>query len=585
MKQQNWRDFLRMKSFVRPYAWQLGLMILIGLTGSALGLAQPYLSKYLVDNALMRRDPHALVISAVLMFSATIAGSILNYISGYGYMRISSSMLLDMRMKVYGRLHLLSPRFYGRSRLGDLVSRLNGDVAEVQRISGDFFLSTITNVLFIACSVVMMILFSWKLFIVGVILIPLSVALFRVFQIKMNVQARELRERSADIGTLFVETLLGIRLVACFNSSQYELGRFQKRNDSFVSSLLRFQSTAMLGRSVPGSVISAATIAVFVYGGQQIIAGQLSIGTLVAFMAYHSLLLSPVQSLIGLSASLTSAKVSLARVLELLDAPIEVTEDPNAVALSKVRHGIAFRNVALLHDGRPVLDNISFDIPSGAFSVIVGPSGGGKSTIADLMVRLLDADSGAVMIDSINIKNLRLGDLRRTIVLIEQSPYLFHGTLFENIAYAKPEMSHEAAEEAAHTAGLAELLQRLPQGLDTVVGERGLTLSAGERQRVAIARAFLSNPDVVILDEPSDALDAEREMELIENLRWKFLGKTLIAITHKPALAAAADHVLYIKDGRVVESDERSECKRDAERKRDSAQPQEMPQPSRAVPA
>jgi len=250
-----------------------------------------------------------------------------------------------------------------------------------------------------------------------------------------------------------------------------------------------------------------------------------------------------------------------------------VTEDPNAVALSKVRHGIAFRNVALLHDGRPVLDNISFDIPSGAFSVIVGPSGGGKSTIADLMVRLLDADSGAVMIDSINIKHLRLGDLRRTIVLIEQSPYLFHGTLFENIAYAKPEMSHEAAEEAAHTAGLAGLLQRLPQGLDTVVGERGLTLSAGERQRVAIARAFLSNPDVVILDEPSAALDAEREMELIENLRWKFVGKTLIAITHKPALAAAADHVLYIKDGRVVESHERSECKPD------------RAQPSREVPA
>jgi ATP-binding cassette subfamily B protein len=585
MKQHNWRDFLRMKSFLRPYAWQLGFMILIGLTGSALGLAQPYLSKYLVDNALLRRDPHALVISAVLMFSATIVGFVLNYISGYGYMRISSSMLLDMRMKVYGHLHLLSPRFYGRSRLGDLVSRLNGDVAEVQRISGDFFLTTITNVFFIAGSLVLMIWWSWKLFVVGVILIPFSVALFRVFQIRMNVQARELRERSADIGTLFVETLLGVRLVACFNSSQYELDRFQKRNDSFVSSLLRFQKTAMLGRSVPGSVISAATIAVFVYGGQQIIAGQLTMGTLVAFMAYHSLLLSPVQSLIGLSASLTSAKVSLARVLELLDTPIEVTEDPNPVSLSKVHHGIAFRNVTLLHDGRPVLDNISFDIPSGAFSVIVGPSGGGKSTIADLMVRLLDADSGAVMIDSIDVKNLRIRDLRRTIVLIDQSPYLFHGTLFENIAYARPEVSHEAAEEAAHAAGLAEVLRGLPQGLDTVVGERGLTLSAGERQRVAIARAFLSNPDVLILDEPSAALDPEREKELIENLRWKFSGKTLIAITHKPALAAAADHVLYIKDGRVAECDERSECKPDAKRKRGSEQPETTAQPVSAVPA
>ena len=551
MKQQDWRGFLHMKPFVLPYAWQLGLMILIGLAGSALGLAQPYLSKYLVDNALMRRDLHALLVAAVLMFGATIAGFLLNYVSGYGYMRISSSMLLDMRMKVYGHLHALSPRFYGRSRLGDLVSRLNGDVAEVQRISGDFFLTTVTNLLFIAGSLVMMILFSWKLLVVGVILIPFSVALFRFFQIRMNVMARELRERSADIGTLFVETLLGVRLVACFNASQYELGRFQKRNDSFVSTLMRFQSTSMLGRSVPGSLISAATIGVFVYGGQQIIAGQLSIGTLVAFMAYHSLLLSPVQSLIGLSASITSAKVSLARVLELLDTPIEVTEHPNAVAVSSVHQSIAFRNVTLLHDGRTVLDDVSFEITSGAFSVIVGPSGGGKSTIADLMVRLLDPDSGVVMIDGVDVRMLRLRDLRRTVVLIDQSPYLFHGTLFENIAYARPSVGRGVAEEAAQQAGLTDLLQRLPHGLDTVVGERGLTLSAGERQRVAIARAFLSNPEVLILDEPSAALDSERETELVDTLRWKFHGRTVIAITHKPALASVADNVLYIKDGKL----------------------------------
>jgi ATP-binding cassette subfamily B protein len=553
MKQENWRDFLRMKPFLRPYAWQLGLMILIGLTGTAVGLAQPYLSKYLVDNALMRRDPHALVISAVLMFAATVMGFVLNYISGYGYMRLSSSMLLDMRIKVYAHMHALSPRFYSRSRLGDLVSRLNGDVAEVQRISGDFFLSTVTNVLFIAGSLVMMILLSWKLFLAGIILIPFSIALFRLFQIRMNVLARELRERSADIGTLFVETLLGIRLVACLNASRHELDRFQKRNAAFVSTLMRFQSISMLGRGIPGSLISAATIAVFIYGGQQIIAGQLSIGTLVAFMAYHSLLLSPVQSLIGLSAAITSAKVSLARVLELLDTPIEVTERANAASICSVHRSISFKNVTLRHDGRTVLDDVSFDIPAGAFSVIVGASGGGKSTIADLIVRLLDADSGVVMIDGVDVKHLRLRDLRKTLFLVDQSPYLFHGTLFENIAYAKPDVSRAAAEEAAHAAGLAELLERLPEGLDTVVGERGLTLSAGERQRVAIARAFLSNPDVLILDEPSAALDLEREQELIDNLRWKFSGRTLIAITHKPALAATADHVLHIKDGRIAE--------------------------------
>src|SRR5262249_537219 len=313
---------------------------------------------------------------------------------------------------------------------------LNGDVAEVQRISGDFFLNTITNILFIAGSLGMMVWFSWKLFVVGIVLVPFSIALFRFFQIRMNVLARELRERSADIGTLFVETLLGARLVACFNSSDYELERFRKRNGAFVSTLMRFQSTSMLGRSVPGTLFTAATIAVFVYGGLQIIAGQMTIGTVWAFMALHGRLMSPVQSLLGLSASLSSARVSLARVLELLDTPVEVKEQPDAGALSSVNRSIEFRNVTLLHDGRKVLDDVSFEIRSGALSVILGPRGGGQSTIADLMVRLHDPDSGNVMIDGIDIKTLRVRDLRSTVVLIEQSPYLFHGTLLENIAYA-----------------------------------------------------------------------------------------------------------------------------------------------------
>ena len=549
----SWRDFLRLEGFVRPYAGQLTVIVLLGLVGSLMGLAQPYLSKYLVDNALVHRDMRALVVCAGLMFAATIAGFAMSYVSGYGYTRLSSSMLLDMRLTVYSHLHALSPRFYAHARLGDLVSRLNGDVAEVQRISADFFLSMLSNLLFIAGSLVMMIWLSWKLFVVGIVLIPLCVFFFRLFQIRLNIVARELRERSADIGTLFVETLLGVRLVVCLDKAGYELERFKARNRAFVSTLLRFQSTAMLGRTIPGALITAATTAVFVVGGQQIIAGQMTIGTLVAFMAYHGRLLSPFQNLLGLSASLSQARVSLGRVLELLDTPIEVVEQPNPVPVSSVRRSIAFNHVTLRHDGRAVLDDVSFQIPAGAFSVIVGPSGGGKSTIADLMVRLIDADSGAVLIDDVDVRTMRLRDLRRTVVLIDQSPYMFHGTLFENIAYGRPDVARVRVEEAAESAGLGDFLRGLPDGLDAVAGERGLTLSAGERHRVAIARAFLCDPEVLILDEPSAALDPARERELVDTLRRKFFGKTLVAITHKPLLASLADHVLCINDGRVVE--------------------------------
>jgi ATP-binding cassette subfamily B protein len=529
-------------------------MVLLSLFGGALGLAQPYLSKYLVDGALLRRDMHALLIASALMFGATVFGSVLTYISGVGYTRLSAGMLFDMRLAVYAHLHALSPRFYAKARLGDLVSRLNGDVAELQRISADTFLTTLTNALFIAGSLTMMLLLSWKLFLFGIALIPISILFFRFYQTRITQLTRELRERSADLGTLFVETLLGMRLVACFNASCFELQRFRQRNDAFISVLMRFQRTSLLGRTLPGTVLTAATIAVFVYGGRQIILGTMTIGTLVAFMAYHARLLSPVQNLLGLSSSITSARVSLARVLELLDTKPEVLDPPNPAPIPVLRHKIVLKDVNVFHDSRRVLEDVSIEIPVGSFSAIVGPSGGGKSTIADLLVRLLDPDSGTVTLDGVDVRDLRLADLRSQIVLIEQNAHLFHTTLFDNIAYARPQSSRAEVEAAAQAAALTDLVNRLPEGLNTVVGERGLTLSAGERQRVALARAFLLSPQVVILDEPSAALDIEREQDLLFSLQRFFQGKTLIVITHKAALSSAAEHVFQLAYGRILES-------------------------------
>ena len=351
-----------------------------------------------------------------------------------------------------------------------------------------------------------------------------------------------------------METLIGVRLLACFNAGEHEIRRFRQRNTSFVSCLMQFQTVNLLGRTVPGTIFTAATIGVFLYGGEQIILGRMTMGTLVAFMAYHARLMSPVQNLLGLSSALSTARVSLGRVLELLDTPAEVKETPNPVPLPAIRKGIRLHNVTLRHDGRAVLDDVSLDLPAGVFSVIVGPSGGGKSSIADLLVRLLDPDSGSVTIDQVDVRNFRLHDLREAVVLIDQSPHILHATLFENIAYAREGIARHAVEEAAHSAGLSGLLEKLPDGLDTVVGERGLTLSAGERQRIAIARAFLADPQVVILDEPSAALDHDCELELTDALLRKFRGKTLIVITHKPMLALAADRVLRLEYGHIVEA-------------------------------
>ena len=548
------REFTRLAAYIKPYRWRLVITILISLAGTLMGLVQPYLSKYLVDGALLRKDRHALLLASILMLASTVLSFVMNYWSAFHYMRLSAAMLFDMRLAVYRHVLTLSPRFFAKARLGDLVSRLNGDVAEVQRISADLLLSVLSNSLFLIGSLCLMLWLSWRLFIVGVLLVPVAAVLFQFCQVRIAALALQLRERSADIGTAFVETLLANRLVACLFSHEFELERFRTRNDAFIATLLRFQRLSICGRSLPGFLLSAATVAVFLYGGREIIAGRITIGTLVAFMAYQARLMSPVQSFMGLSTAVTSARVSLRRVLELLDTPPEIIDCSRPRDLRAVHATIRFDEVTLCHEGRTVLDKASFDIQAGSLTVLMGESGGGKSTVADLLIRLLDPDSGSVSIDGIDLRSFRLAHLRRTVVLIDQTPALLHGTLFDNIAYANPRATADSVSMAAKSAGLAPLLEKLPESLNTLVGERGSTLSAGERQRVAIARSFLADPDVLILDEPTAALDRATARELLRNIRRTFHNKTVIVITHKLLEDLNIDHLLLMEAGKVTEA-------------------------------
>src|SRR5712671_3169394 len=546
-------EFRRAVAYVVPYWRRLALVVALSGVSTALSLALPYLSKTLIDTALVGRNLAALYRTVALFALASVAGFALTAITGLRYTRVSADVLFDMRLALYRHLQRLSPRFYARTPLGDILARVNNDVGEVQRVAAESLLAWVGNVLFLAGSVIAMFWLDVRLALVAFAMVPVSVwALSRV-RATLAERVRSVREAGAAIGSFLIETLQAVRLVVTSNAQAREVDAFRRRNTAFVDALMSMQLWSYLSGSVPGLLLSLGYGAVFIYGGHRVIAGSLTLGTFVAFMAYQMRLLQPVQALMGLYASLATVQVSLARVHELLDAAPDVVERASPEPLPHVEGAIAFDAVSVDRGRGQVLRSVSFRVAAGERLALVGPSGSGKSTIADLLMRLLDPDSGTVTIDGRDLRDVALEDLRRHVVLVDQEPFVFHTTVADNIRYARPGASDGDVRDAASAAGLDELLSRLPDGFTTVVGERGAALSAGERQRIAIARALLVNPSVLVLDEPTAALDPATERQVTDGLDRIMQGRTTLLITHRMALAATADRVLVVSDGGVVE--------------------------------
>jgi ATP-binding cassette, subfamily B, bacterial len=385
-----------------------------------------------------------------------------------------------------------------------------------------------------------------RVFLLSVVVLPVSLLALHYYQARLSAQVKAVRERSADIGSFLLETLLGVRVVITANAEAREIARFKNHNQSFLDALLKMQLTSFLSGAVPGTVITLCTSALFLYGGKLVIDGRLTTGSLVALMAYHARLLAPIQNLMGLYTNLVSGGVALQRVWELFDTKVTVLEKPGAKALTAVQGDLVCENVSFRHGEKVVFENLSFRVPAGTICAVVGPSGAGKSTLADLLVRFYDPAGGALRLDGEDLRDLRLSDLRQAVTLLDQMPYLFNATVRENIAYGRPGATDEEIMEAARMAEIHNRIEALPGGYGTVLAERGQTLSTGERQRVALARALLANPRVLILDEPTSALDEANETAIAQTLVSALRGRTAVVITHRPSLARIADQTLVL---------------------------------------
>ena len=544
----------RVFPFVRPYSGRLALVFALTLLSTLLGLAYPLGAKFLIDDVLTGHRPNLLFAATLILAALIVLSFVGSAVTRYLYTAVSARILMEMRLFVFRHLQTLSPRFYARTRTGEIVSRLNSDVAEIQSVATDALFSLALSVLTLAGTMAVLIFLNWRLFLLGFVLVPISVRVLMPYRQRIAKQARVVRESNAELSSTVLESLHGMKWINTVGAEAAEAQKLTQKNEDYIGSVLRYQVVSAYGSGLPAIFMSLSTLVLLLYGGHQVIIGRMSLGALVAFAAYQARLLSPMQNVIGLYLSLQRARVSLDRVFEFLDLQPEVCERPDAIALPAARGEVEFRDVTFAYrQGIPVVRGVSFTLSAGRRLAIVGPSGAGKSTLVDLVLRFYDPQRGAVYFDKNDLRDLQVRSLRQQIAVVSSEPFLFHASIEENIRYAQWESTHEQIWDAARKADLEEFILSTPRGMDAVVGERGLKLSTGQRQRIAIARAVLRKARLWIFDEATSTLDVLTESRIWRALEECLEGRTALVITHRLSSVRDADEILVLDRGEIVQ--------------------------------
>ncbi len=544
----------RLFSYLMPFRWYALLGLSLTLLITAVQLVPPILTKQLVDKVIPNRDLSLLGVIVGVLVGVYVGSAVISIFRTYIMSWLGNKVLFAFRVQLFGHLQLLRLSYYNRRQTGRIMSRVTGDISRLQYFISEGFqqilMSLVTMVLI---AIILLVMNSW-LFLLALGPAPIIVISTYVFGRRIHTLYHRLWRRAAGLSAILADTIPGIRVVKSFAQERRESRRFSDHSaDLFTQEM---QAVKLWAGFFPflGLMTGLGSILIFSVGGYMVIAGETTLGTLMAFTAYLWRFYTPIQQFGRINHRLQQCLTSAERVFEILDADPEPLEQPGGKVLQPVRGKVEFRDVRFSYlPGKYAVDGISFTVEPGEMIGLVGPSGAGKSTTAHLIARFYDVDEGQILIDGHDIRDLALRSYREQIGVVLQEPYLFHGSIWANVAYANPQASADEIIAAARAANAHDFIIAMPDGYDTVIGERGQTLSGGERQRISIARAILRDPRILILDEATASVDTETEV-LIQNAIERLVkNRTTFAIAHRLSTLRKADRLVVLERGKLLE--------------------------------
>jgi ATP-binding cassette, subfamily B, bacterial MsbA len=550
----NWPQLRRLLDYVRPYVWpQFAAGMVCMVLFSATNGVMPFLVRFIFDDVFTRKDTFMLHMLPIAILVTFVVRGVTQYGSSYLSNWVTHRIVTDMRNQLNAHLQELSLSFFNRNPTGTILSRVSNDVFVIGSALTDTVASVLKDSVSLVVLVVVAFWHDWLLSLIAFVVFPVSV--MPIIRLSKNLR-RFARKRQVSLGrltALLQESVQGNRVVKAFTMEEYEKQRFNEESESLFRLALKVVRIRAFTTPMLELLAAFGIAGVVWYGGHSVIAGGRTQGAFLAFLTALFLLYDPFKSLGKANTVLQQGMAAADRVFELLDTQSEVRDRPQAKELPGFSHAIEMVDVSFQYEDEPVLRHVNLHIESGDVVALVGPSGGGKSTLADLVLRFYDVTEGAIQIDGIDIRDLSLASLRQHIALVTQHTFLFNDTVRNNIAYGAPNPSNEAVVRAAVAAYAHDFILELPNGYDTVLGELGLRLSGGQRQRIAIARALLKNAPVLVLDEATSALDNESERLVQQALDTLMQGRTTLVIAHRLSTIRSADRIVVLVRGSIVE--------------------------------